>query len=141
MKFNVEREKKTQEIEVVLGGGVELEGASLQVLGQLVQPKLDFNLARGKYSRATDAKEVQIRNNYAPQLQNSAVDNSATAKRGAGDRVLEESLERYRSLVEQQQAQIDRSEEEQRQQTETIQALQAELKRLQEQVNRDGAKK
>jgi S1-C subfamily serine protease len=124
MTFLLQRGDEQKKVELVLGGGVELPGASLNVLGQLIAPKIDLGITTPRNrSQALQAAEVTIREAYSA----APVDKDA-APSPEKVRVLEKANERYRMVIDQQQRELARREEERRQQTEVIESLKAELK-------------
>jgi membrane-associated protease RseP (regulator of RpoE activity) len=127
LTFLIRRGEEEKQIEVVLGGGVELPGASLSVLGQLMAPKIDLGLAiKRDGAQRAQAAEVTIRENF------SAVPGSAEGQGGANgdkERLLEKANERYRNVIAQQQRELARQEEELRRQGEMIESLSGKTKR------------
>jgi len=130
MSFLIQRGDEQKKIELVLGGGVELPGASLSVLGQLVAPKIDIMTRRNGGKSQPD---VTIREAYST----SPASPTRSASEGPQDknsaaaidklRLLEKANERYRQVIDQQQRELSKREEEGRQQTEVIEALKSEL--------------
>lgn len=119
MVFEVERKGETKKFEIVLGGGVELPGATLNVLGQLVAPKIEVNL---RPATASPAKPFAVEIN-APYAVPSEKDVASQEK----VKLLEKAMDRYRSVIEQQQKELSLRDQERRQQAETIELLKSEL--------------
>lgn len=126
MTFLVQRGDEQKKFELVLGGGVELPGASLNVLGQLIAPKIDLGLTTPRSrSQNLQAGDVTIREGYSAAL---ATEKEAAPSSDNKIRLLEKANERYRMVIDQQQRELSRREEEGRRQTEMIESLKAELK-------------
>ena len=125
LRFTIEREAKQVGVEVVLGGGVELPGASLQVLGQLVQPKIDLGVNRSPLNTKNGVTEIKVREAYSPQEGRETHSPELS-------RALEKAKEHYRSVIEKQQTELSQREQEHRQQAEELESLRqenAELKK------------
>lgn len=139
MTFLVERDGEEHTIELVLGGGVELPSASLSVLGQLVAPKIDIGLSSRRSRAGVVEPDVTISEVYSVPAAGSARQVSEAAdKAGAASanklRLLEKANERYRLVIEHQQRELARREEERQQQTELIEALKSELNEAKQQT-------
>jgi S1-C subfamily serine protease len=125
MTFTVQRGDEEKKIELVLGGGVELPSASLSVLGQLVAPKIDIGLKGKRGASGQVQPDVTISEVYSQTQSRSPSEKEAAAVDKL--RMLEKANERYRLVIDQQQRELARREQEHRRQTEMLEALKAEL--------------
>jgi S1-C subfamily serine protease len=125
MTFVVQRGDVQKRIELVLGGGVELPTASLEVLDKLVAPKIDIGLTTKRNLTGTVQADVTIREAYSsPPAQERDGGNSEKL------RLLEKANERYRLVIEQQQKELARRDELQRAQAQSLEALKNELESM-----------
>ena len=131
MVFLIEREGKSLEASVVLGGGIELPSAPFANVRQYLRPTLDVRqIGEGMYTarRSQDTiGEVFAPQPLAAPLQDSDRPVSAAEK----IQLLERALERYQqAMLALQQRLLD--EEQQRQQTERqIRTMQQQIEQLQ----------
>jgi S1-C subfamily serine protease len=129
MSFQILRGEEKKTIDLVLGGGVELPTASLEVLGKLVAPKIDLSLnPKRNGGSSPQAADVTIREVYSAQPVTAENKDAALASEKL--RVLEKATERYRMVIEQQQRELSRMEEERREQIEQLESLKSQLESL-----------
>jgi S1-C subfamily serine protease len=123
MRFSIERDSKPLTLELVLGGGVELPGASLQVLGQLVQPKIDLGVSRTNNAlNRTTNNEIKVRDSFNTQQMNLEPRDAYNDK----SRLLEKTVEHYRGVIDKQLSELSQREQSQRQIAEELEALRVE---------------
>jgi S1-C subfamily serine protease len=121
MCFECERKGEMKKFELVLGGGVELPGATLNVLGQLVAPKIEINLKANGAAKPARPYELKINTPFSPDKDPATTDKL---------KVLEKAMDRYRSVIDQQQKELSLRDDERRQQAEQIDTLKSELEQL-----------
>lgn len=129
--YDVLQDDQPRQVEVVLGGGVELSTAPGSVLTEYIQPKVDLEArGGGRYYSKTGSSEV--REVYA-------ADDDAERSASPGDRaqraqqieVLEKALDRYRKVIEYQQQQLGEEKNQRRAIADRVRQLEMELQQLQ----------
>jgi hypothetical protein len=131
MTFRILRDAKVSDIQLVLGGGVEVSSAPLELLSGLMQPRVQVVKEGSGYVARRPGDTV--REVFQPAL---PAEEPAPPTATPADKIalLEKALDRYRAVIEYQQRQI-RGEEKQRQaQDEVLKSLRAELEALRRQL-------
>lgn len=123
VRFGVERNGIPQNVDVVLGGGVELPAPSQELLGQLLSPRLQVG-RDGAGNYYAQPSQGHLREVFAPSLPAE----EPQPRGGPAEKLslLEKALDRYRQVIELQQKELRQREQE-------VQALQSELSRLKQQ--------
>jgi len=128
LKFVIEREGKQQTREVILGGGVEVAAAPLQMIGDIIRPKVDVQqVGKGTYAARTPnntVRELAV----GDDAEKVSVPMAITTTQKVA--ILEKALERYRAVIEVQQQDLTKREMERKQQEELLKALREEVEQL-----------
>ena len=132
MVFRILRDGTEQDVQVTLGGGVEMSSAPLDLLSGLIQPKVQLARdAQGVITRhdSRDDKSPAIRNVFSPPL---LLDEPPPAQPTSSDKIalLEKALDRYRSVIELQQQQLSGEVKRRQEQEKTLETLRAEIETL-----------
>lgn len=134
MKFRVARTGKDQvttehTLEVVLGGGVEIQSLPQQLITQLLEPRLQLekNAAGQVVSKRPDRPASEV---VAPPLPDQPEDPSLASPQQK-ILMLEKALDRYRLVIEYQQQQLQESRKAQQDNQKRLQELEDQLKTLQ----------
>jgi S1-C subfamily serine protease len=126
--FRIQRADGLRDVEVVLGGGVEVGSAPIDLLADWVQPKV-------RLSRDSDGTIATTRRGFGlgevamPPLPDEAPPPAAPS---ATDKIalLEKALTRYQAVIELQQRQIDVEQKERQEQAQLIESLRKEIESL-----------
>ncbi|MCE9526199.1 MAG: PDZ domain-containing protein [Planctomycetales bacterium] len=138
--FTIERDSKPQDIQVTLGGGVELPSLPENQLADVIQPKVQMRRdSKGSYIRGQDEKPESLPFTEGPRLK-TATDSASPADKIA---ILEKAMDRYQKVIELQQQQLKHASENRRQLEESLELLKSDLETLRKKVqpSGDGAKK
>lgn len=129
--FSVEREGKPQEIQVTLGGGVELPSLPDNQLAEVIQPKVQLRRdPKGGYLRGQDDNTEPLPFTEGSRLK-AATDSASSTEKIA---ILEKAMDRYQKVIELQQQQLKESNASRRQLEESLELLKADLEALRKQV-------
>jgi len=126
--FRVQRGDRLQEMQVVLGGGVELTTAPRDALAGLMQPKVE--LARdGQGAIVARRPAGNVREVFAPPLPD---DPPPAAGPTPADKIalLERALERYQAVIELQQRQLAEEQKRRTEQEALITSLRTEIEAI-----------
>ena len=132
MTFRIQRAGAAHDLQVVLGGGVEVSAAPFELLAGLMQPKVEIARdAAGNY--IAKRGERNIREVFSPPLP----DEEFPAVPTTADKLalLEKALDRYRIVIEVQQKQLTDEQHRRQQQEELIQSLRTEMETLRRQID------
>jgi S1-C subfamily serine protease len=138
--FTIERDSKPQDIQVILGGGVELPSLPENQLADVIQPKVQMRRdSKGSYVRGQDEKPESLPFTEGPRLK-TATDSPSPADKIA---ILEKAMDRYQKVIELQQQQLKEASENRRQLEESLELLKSDLETLRKKVQPSdaGAKK
>lgn len=128
--YEVRQGDQTRQVEVTLGGGVELPNASLEVIGEYILPKVDVEGAGSGRFYAKRGRD-QVREVFGPGQEDEARPAEARAATSAEKiKLLEKALEGYRSVIVYQQNQLGQREQERRATEQRIQELEKQLESL-----------
>jgi hypothetical protein len=135
MRYLVQRQDAVQNVDVKLGGGVELPSATLENLGQYVRPKIDVEgLAHGRFRASSGRGEV--REVFAGEPDDSDAETDPRLVTNSEKlRMLERALDAYRNVIEYQQQELGRSAKERKQLEEQVRDLETRLKSMDEASN------
>jgi hypothetical protein len=132
--FRILREGGIRNIEVTLGGGVELSSAPLDFLAGVMQPKVEMARdAKGsivRRERAASVREVSV-----PPLPDDAPPAAARPTTAEKIALLEKALDRYQAVVELQQKQLQQEQKQRAEQQQVIESLRGELDELRKAIN------
>ena len=117
--FTIERDGKSEDVQVVLGGGVVITGARLADLSRFIQPKVDVTASDLKTAQKTTAGHLQEVAATEEDL------NHATAD--ATRELLEKSLRRYQLVLRVLQDKLLQSEAERKKLKQQIEELREDL--------------
>jgi S1-C subfamily serine protease len=136
MTFRIQRDAKVSDIQVVLGGGVEVSSAPLALLSGLMQPRVQVVKEAGGYvaRRPGDMNRSDtLREVFQPAL---PAEEPAPAAATPGEKIalLEKALDRYRAVIELQQRQLEGERQEREAQDERLKSLRQELETLRRQL-------
>ncbi|MDX1945007.1 MAG: PDZ domain-containing protein [Pirellulaceae bacterium] len=136
LTFRIQREGTPRDVQVVLGGGVEVTSAPFELLAGLMQPKVEVSRdAAGNY--IAKRGERNVREVFAPPLPDEELP-AAPAAGGATAAeklaLLEKALDRYRIVIEVQQKQLADEQNRRQVQEELIQSLRTEMEALRRQI-------
>ncbi|MEX2173411.1 MAG: S1C family serine protease [Pirellulaceae bacterium] len=129
----------TNDVRVVLGGGLEMTSAPVEWLSGLMQPKVEIvrdaagNIARGGSGRMP--AEV-----FQPPLPAEDLAGEPPATPAEKIALLEKALDRYRSVIELQQQQLAGEQKQRQEQEQQLRSLRTELETLGRQLERAGPK-
>lgn len=126
LRFTIERKSEKREVEVVLGGGVEVASAPSEVFGEVIRPMIDVQQkAKGQYAARSATNNVR-------ELSVGDEEKTATATPMQAQKIglLEKAVERYRGVIEFQQQEMQKRDADKRQRDQMIEMLQQELDRL-----------
>lgn len=140
ISFTVERTGKPQDIQVTLGGGVELPSLPENQLADVIQPKVQMRRdSKGAYIRSQDDNSELVLNPLGEggRLKASG-DNVLAAEKIA---LLEKAMDRYQKVIELQQQQLKESNNSRRQLEESIESLKSDLESLRKQLPLGGGNK
>lgn len=134
LKFRLQSaDGQTRDVEVVLGGGVELPSAPLERLGELVLPKLRIEGVERGFLARRPGRDSFV--GQPPASEFEAPD--AAGEQGAAPppiderlRILEKAVDRYRQVIELQQEQLERAERRQREDQALLEQLRRELEEV-----------
>ncbi|MCI0359831.1 MAG: trypsin-like peptidase domain-containing protein [Planctomycetaceae bacterium] len=131
MTFRIQRNAKVSDIQVVLGGGVEVSSAPLEMLSGLMQPRVQVVKEAGGYVARRPGDTV--REVFQPAL---PADEAAPAAATPAQKIalLEKALDRYRSVIEFQQRQLKIEEKQRQAQDEQLRSLRDEIQTLRRQL-------
>ncbi|MFN0018303.1 MAG: PDZ domain-containing protein [Pirellulaceae bacterium] len=139
--FTIERDSKPQDIQVTLGGGVELPSLPENQLAEVIQPKVQMRRdSKGSYIRQEDKSDLVLNPLGEGGRIKTAGDAILAAEKIA---VLEKAMDRYQKVIELQQQQLKESNSSRRQLEEALELLKSDLETLRKKVqpSDDGAKK
>jgi hypothetical protein len=136
LTFRIQREAALQDVKVVLGGGVELASAPLELLSGLIRPKVE--LVRDRAGNIAKRPEEVVREVFQPEVAADEAAAPATATPAEKIALLERALDRYRAVIEYQQRQISGQQKQRQTQDDLIKSLRSEMESLQRQL--DGGK-
>jgi len=131
MTFRILRDAKVSDIELVLGGGVEVSSAPLELLSGLMQPRVQIVKEGGGYVARRPGDT--IREVFQPALP-AEEPASPTATPAEKITLLEKALDRYRAVIEFQQRQLKGEEKQRQAQDEVLKSLRQELETLRRQL-------
>jgi S1-C subfamily serine protease len=127
MTFRIQRAGRVSDVKVVLGGGVEVASAPLEMLSGLIQPKIEIvREGTGYVARrpASTTREV-----FQPPL---PPEEPAPAAATPAEKIalLEKALDRYRAVIEYQQRQLTDEQKRRAEQDTLLKSLRAEIDAL-----------
>ena len=131
MTFRIERDAKASDVQLVLGGGVEVSSAPLALVSGLMQPRVQVvKEAGGQLARRPDSA---IREVFQPPL---PPEDPAPAAATPQEKIalLEKALDRYRAVIELQQRQLQGEQQQRTAQDEQLKSLREELDLLRRQL-------
>ncbi len=145
MTFRIRREAKVSEIQLVLGGGVEVSSAPLEMLSGLMQPRVQVVKEAGGYVARRPSEVIRsdsIREVFQPALPaeelaptlGAGLTTPPTATPAEKIALLEKALDRYRAVIEFQQRRLQGEEQQRAAQDEQLKSLRQELETLQRQL-------
>jgi serine protease Do len=137
--FRIHREGMVHDVNVILGGGVEVSSAPADFLADLLQPKVRLArdgegaivTSRGKPASAAVAISPPLPDDAPPTAAPTATDKIA---------LLEKALSRYQAVIELQQKQLADEQKTRREQETLLQSLRAEIETLRKAVGADKMK-
>ena len=131
MTFRIERDAKVTDIQVVLGGGVEVSSAPLELLSGLMQPRVQIVKEGDGYIARRPGDT--IREVFQPAL---PAEEPAPPTATPADKIalLEKALDRYRAVIEYQQRQLQGEQKQRQAQDEVLKSLRQELETLRRQL-------
>jgi len=129
--YRLQRAAGAQDVKVVLGGGVEVASAPLELLSGLIQPKIEIVREGAAYVARRPGDNV--REVFQPPLPAEEVA-PPTATPADKIALLEKALDRYRSVIEYQQRQLSGEQKRRGEQDKLLETLRAELETLRRQV-------
>ena len=132
MQFRVQRADGVHTFQVVLGGGVEVGSAPFDMLGNLIQPKLEIGRdpKGGYFARRPGGTTAEV---FAPPLPPEPAEPPRVT---SADKIalLEKAIERYQIVIEHQQQQLAQREEDRQKTEQLLQSLQSDLAKLRRQL-------
>lgn len=139
MSFRVQREDGKHEVKVVLGGGVELSSAPFDLLADLVQPKVELQRdPRGGFIARTP--RAGVREVFSPPFPDEELPAGTAPMNAEKLALLEKALDRYRTVIELQQRQLQDEQKHRENQEELIQSLRTEMEALRKRIVAEKAK-
>ena len=132
MTFRIAREGGERDIHVVLGGGVVLSSLPFDVAIDLIQPKVELQRdPRGGY--LARGRGPNVRSLASPPLPD---DDPPVAAPTSAEKIalLEKALDRYRTVIELQQKQLQDEQKHREAQEELLQGLRTEMEALRKQI-------
>ncbi len=143
--YRLRSAKGTHDVKIVLGGGVEVASAPLDVLSGLIQPKVQVFRENGAYvaRRPSDARPSDtIREVFQPPLTlpehpvaapaNSPANPQATPAEKIA--VLEKAIERYQAVIDLQRRQLTAEQKLRAEQEKALETLRTELDAVRRQL-------
>ncbi|MCH5374508.1 MAG: PDZ domain-containing protein, partial [Planctomycetes bacterium] len=131
MVFQIDRDGRTIEAVVVLGGGIELPSAPFANLRQYLRPKLDVEeVAEGFYAarRGSDT----IREVVAPDRRAEKQGEDSPVSAAEKIQLLGRALDRYQQAILALQQRLQQQEQQRQQTDQQIRSLQQQIERLQQ---------
>ena len=131
MTFRIEREGLVKDVSVVLGGGIEVSSAPLELLSGLMQPKVQ--IVREGDSYVARRPGDTLREVFQPAL---PAEEPAAAAATPAEKIalLEKALDRYRAVIEFQQRQLQTEQKQRLEQDELLKSLRTELDSLRRKI-------
>jgi S1-C subfamily serine protease len=131
--YRLRTEKGVQDVKIVLGGGVEVASAPLDVLSGLIQPKVQIVRENGAYVARRPIDNV--REVFQPPLTLPEQPVAAAAVTPAEKiALLEKALDRYQSTIEVQRRQLTAEQKARSEQDKVLEAMRIELETLRRQL-------
>jgi S1-C subfamily serine protease len=129
LTLRIEREGKEQDLQIVLGGGVEVASAPLEMLSGLMQPKVE--IVREGSGYIAKRPSSTIREVFQPAL---PLEEPPPAGATPADKIalLEKALVRYQAVIEYQQRQLVEEQKKQLSRDEELRTLQRQIDALRE---------
>ena len=133
LTFRIQRAGRVSDVKVVLGGGVEVASAPLEMLSGLIQPKIEIVREGTGYVARRPASTV--REVFQPPLppEQPAPPTATPAEKIA---LLEKALDRYRATIEFQQRQLSDEQKRRDEQDALLKSLRAEIEALRRQLEK-----
>lgn len=131
--FRVARGDLPQEIQVVLGGGVELSSLPGDKLYSVIQPKIEIGRKKAGtiYEKISESESRDVAQLPGTSADGDKPDPTSAAKIA----LLEKALERYQKVIELQQEQLRQREQDRAELAESLKALKAEVEALRRRVD------
>ncbi len=127
--YQVQQGQEIRQVEVVLGGGVELPRASAETIGQFIRPKVDIEgTGRGVYVKRTPGR-AEVAEVLAP-AEGAALDEQRLSTPAEQVKLLERALDSYRAVITYQQGQLSQREEERHVTEQHIKTLERDIELL-----------
>ena len=138
LRFTIERSGKPQDIQVTLGGGVELPSLPENQLAEVIQPKVQMRRdSKGSYVREDDKNSTHL----APRDDAEGEKLSEGKQSAEKIALLEKAMDRYQKVIELQQQQLKESNASRRQLEESLESLKSDLESLRKQLQPGGSGK
>jgi S1-C subfamily serine protease len=127
LTLRIERDGKEQDLQIVLGGGVEVASAPLEMLSGLMQPKVE--IVREGSGYIARRPSGTIREVFQPPL---PLEEPPPAGATPADKIalLEKALVRYQAVIEYQQRQLVEEQKKQLSHEEQLRNLQRQIEAL-----------
>jgi S1-C subfamily serine protease len=143
--YRLRTEKGLQDVKIVLGGGVEVASAPLDVLSGLIQPKVQVFKENGAYvaRRPSDPRQGDtLREVFQPPLSLPEHPVAAPANAPANPEatpaekiaLLEKALDRYQAVIDLQRRQLTAEQKLRTEQDKALETLRAELDAVRRQL-------
>lgn len=132
--FRIDRDGKSQEIQVTLGGGLELSSLPADQLAEIIQPKVELRRhpQRGYFRPQNGEDSPAV---FLPAGEKSGGSKAAgTATAESKIAVLEKAMDRYQKVIELQQQQLKQSSSDRARLEESVDGLKAEMEALRRQL-------
>jgi S1-C subfamily serine protease len=130
--YRIRNAKGVQDVKIVLGGGVEVASAPLDVLSGLIQPKVQIIRENGAY--VTRRPSDTLREVFQPPL--TAPEQPVAAAATPADKiaVLEKALDRYQTVIDLQRRQLSAEQKLRTDQDKLLETLRTEIDTLRRQL-------
>lgn len=131
--YRLRRASGVEDVKIVLGGGVEVSSAPLELLSGVIQPKIQ--IVREGAGFVTRRPGEAVREVFQPPLpaEEPAQPAATPAEKIA---LLEKALDRYRAVIEYQQRQLSAEQKRRTEHEALLKSLQSELDTLRRQLQK-----
>lgn len=139
LPLRIQRGDQTQDVTVILGGGIEVTSAQQDLLAGIIQPKIEITRSSdGKY--IAQRHGTAVREVFSPPLPEDDAPPAAGPTSREKIALLEKAIERYQAVIEAQQGQLSGERKRRQEQEELIQSLRTEMEALRRQLEEAKAK-
>lgn len=130
--YRVQQGVLIRDVEITLGGGIELPSAPAEKLGEYIRPKVDIEATgTGSYVSRGGLRN-EVRELLAPQSDvRPGQEQDATVSPAEKIKLLEKALDSYRAVIAQQQSQLTKYDADRKATQQRLEQLEAQLRQVQ----------